>query len=84
MEIAGKVQVDILHRNDLCVTAAGGAALDAEHGSQGGLAQCDRYLFPDPGKTVRKSDCRCGFSLAGRGGRDRGDKHQFSFFCRLF
>ena len=31
VHIAGEVQVDVLHRNDLCIAAAGSTALDAEY-----------------------------------------------------
>ena len=34
VKIARKVKVDILHRNDLCISAARGAALDAENGTK--------------------------------------------------
>ena len=34
MEITGKMQIQILHRNDLGITAAGSAALDAEAWSE--------------------------------------------------
>ena len=41
VEIAGEVQVDVLHGDDLGVAAAGRAALDAEHGAERWLAQRD-------------------------------------------
>ena len=40
-EVAGEVQVDVLHRHDLRVAAAGRAALHAEHRAQRRLAQAD-------------------------------------------
>ena len=39
VEVAGEVQVDVLHGNHLGVAAAGRAALDAEHRAQRRLAQ---------------------------------------------
>ena len=39
VHVAGEVQVDLLHRRDLRTTATGGAALRAEEGPEGGLAQ---------------------------------------------
>ena len=30
MEVTGKVKVDVFHRDDLCITAAGRTALDAK------------------------------------------------------
>jgi hypothetical protein len=41
VEVAGEVQVDVLHRHHLRVAAAGRAALHAEHRAQRGLAQAD-------------------------------------------
>ena len=34
VDITGEMQVDVLHRHDLCIAAAGCAALNAEHRSQ--------------------------------------------------
>ena len=45
VEVAGEVQVDILHGDDLGVSAAGGAALQAEDGTEGGLAQGKTYIL---------------------------------------
>ena len=39
VEVAGEVEVDVLHRHDLRIAAAGGAALDAEAGTERRLAQ---------------------------------------------
>ena len=41
----GEVQVDVLHRYDLGVAAAGRAALDAEHGAEARLAQGDHGVL---------------------------------------
>ena len=38
VEVAGEVQVELLHRQDLAVAAAGGAALDAERRAHRRLA----------------------------------------------
>ena len=38
VEVAGEVEVDVLHRQDLRVAAAGGAALHAEHRTEARLA----------------------------------------------
>jgi hypothetical protein len=46
-EVAGEVEVDVLHRHDLRVTAAGGAALHAEHRAERRLAQADDRLLAD-------------------------------------
>jgi hypothetical protein len=44
VEITREVQVDVFHRNDLRVTAAGRTALDAEDRSETRLAQCENDL----------------------------------------
>ena len=41
VEVAGEVQVDILHGDDLSPAAAGSAALNAEDGAERRLAQAD-------------------------------------------
>ena len=45
MEVAREVQVDVLHRDDLGIAAAGRTALDAEDGTERGLAQGEDSLF---------------------------------------
>ena len=44
-EVPGEVQVDVFHRHDLGVAAAGGAALHPEHRTERGLAQADHGTF---------------------------------------
>lgn len=46
VDIAGKVQVDLLHGEHLGVAAARGAALETEHGAEGGFPQGDDGVFP--------------------------------------
>ncbi len=53
MEVAGEVEVDVLHRHDLRIAAAGRAALDAEAGAEAGLAQRRDGLLAD---ALRPSD----------------------------
>src|SRR3546814_2897464 len=53
VKIAGEVEVDVLHRHDLGVAAAGRAALHAEARTDAGLAQTDRRL---PAPAVERSD----------------------------
>ena len=45
VDIAGKVQVDLLHGEHLGVAAARGAALETEHGAEGGFPQGDDGVF---------------------------------------
>src|SRR6185436_10112789 len=82
-KIAREVQVDVFHRHDLRVAAAGRAALDAEHGPQRGLAQADEGLLADVVERVAQADRGGGLALA-RGRRaDRGDQDQLAVLLRL-
>ena len=78
VEVTCEVQVDILHRNDLRVSAACGAALDAKHGAKRGLAKSDHAVLANAAHTVGKTDGGGGLSLARRGGGDRRYKHQLA------
>ena len=78
MEIAGEVKVHILHRNDLRISAAGGAALHAETGAKRGFADADRCLFADAVEAVAEADGRCRLAFAGRRRIDRGHEDQLA------
>ena len=84
VEVTGEVEVYILHRYDLRIAAAGGAALDAEHGTERRLSQRDRDLLADARKTVGKTDGGRGLALARRGGRDSGDKDELAVLASGF
>ena len=58
MEVAGEMQVDVLHRHDLRVTAAGGAAFHAEAGPQRRLAQADGRALAEADERVAQTDRR--------------------------
>ena len=64
-EIAGEVQVDVLHRHDLGEAAAGRAALHAEHGPEARLAQADDGLLADLVQRIAEADGGRGLALAG-------------------
>ncbi|MPM12604.1 hypothetical protein SDC9_58958 [bioreactor metagenome] len=49
MKVAGKVEVNVLHGHHLGIAAAGGSALDAEHGTQGRLPQGQRCFLSQKG-----------------------------------
>ena len=72
MEVAGKVQVDVLHGDDLSPTAAGGTALHAKHGAERRLAQGNGALDAATTQTVGKADGRGGLALARGRGVDSG------------
>ena len=78
VEVAGEVEVDVLHRHDLGIAAAGGAALDAEAGPEARLAQADDRLLADGVEAVAQADRGRGLALAGRGRGDGGDQDQLA------
>ncbi len=78
VEVAGEVEVDVLHGHHLGVSAAGGTALDAEDGAERRLAQSDGNVLADTSEPVGKADGRGSLTLARRGGRDSGDKDQLA------
>ena len=68
MEIASKVQVNVLHGDDLGPTAAGGTALHAKHGTERRLAQGHGALDAATTQAIGQTDSRGGLALArGRG-----------------
>ena len=76
VEVAGEVQVDVLHGDDLGIAAAGSAALDAEHGAQGRLAQAEHRLAAGEVHGVGEADGRGGLALARGRGVDGGDEDE--------
>ena len=83
VHITGKVEVDILHRHHLCITAAGRAALDAEHRTEGRLAQGDDRILPDLCHCFAQPRRCGGLSLSRRGRVDRGHQDQLSILSIL-
>ena len=75
VEIAGEMQVDVLHRHDLGVAAAGRPTLDAETRAKRGFAQADHRLFADPVEPVAKPDGGRRLALASRRRGHRGDQN---------
>ena len=69
MDIAGEVQIYILHRNYLRIASAARSALYAEHGAKRRLAQCSGRIFADLPQAVGKADGGCGLALACRSRR---------------
>ena len=78
MDIARKVQVDVLHWRDLRGPAAGSASLHAETGPQRGLPETHGRALAQPVQRVAQTHGRGGLSLAGGRRIDRRDQHQFS------
>ena len=81
MDVAGKVQVDVLHRHDLGIAAAGRTALDTEHGAERRLTQCDGDLPSLAVEGVRKADTRRRLALACR--RRVDGRHEDELAVRL-
>ena len=78
MHIAGEMQIDIFHRQNLCITAARSAALDPKYRTQGGLTQGYNGIFSYFGHSLSQT-CRRGclpFSCRCR--VDRCHKYQLS------
>ena len=78
MEVAGKVEIDILHRHHLSVSAAGSAALDAEDRAQRGLTQGHQSVLAHTAQSVGQTHRGGGLTLAGGGGVDGGDQDQLA------
>ena len=78
MHIASKMKIDVLHRDHLRIAAAGCAALDAEHRAERRLAQRNDSVFADLLHRLSKSNGRCRFAFAGRGGIDGCNKHKLA------
>ena len=78
VEVAGEMEVDVLHRHDLRIAAAGGAALHAEAGAERGLAQADRGALADAVQPVAEADGRRGLALARRRRADGGDEDELA------
>ena len=76
VDVAGEVEVHVLHRHDLRVAAACGAALDAEHRPERRLAQAERDLLADVAEALRQRHRRRRLALACLRRRDRGDVDQ--------
>ena len=77
-EVAGEVQVDVGHRHDLAVAAAGRAALHPEHRAHRRLAQAGHRLLAQPVQRVGEADGGGGLALAGRRRRERRHQHQLA------
>ena len=78
VEIAGEMQVDILHRDDLGIAAACCTALDAEDRPQGRLPQRDHDVFAQLLHAVGQADGRRRLALPGGGRVDGRDQDQLA------
>ena len=76
VQVAGEVQVEVLHRDDLGVAAAGGAALHAEHRPERRLTQAEHRLPAEGAESLRQGDGCRRLALTRRRRRDRRDVHE--------
>ena len=83
VEIAGEMEIDVLHRYHLRITAAGGAALHAERRTEARLAQAQHRLLAYVIKCVGQAHCRRGLSFARRCRRDRRHQDQLAIWLAL-
>jgi hypothetical protein len=73
VDVAGQVQVEVFHRDDLAVTAAGCAALDAKGRALAGLADAgENPLAQVRAQRLAQPDHGGALALAQRGGGDGG------------
>ena len=80
MHIAGEVEVDVLHGDNLGIAAAGSTALDAEYRAERGLTQGDDSLLADAGHRLTQTYGGGSFALTGGSGVDGGNQDQFAVF----
>jgi hypothetical protein len=79
VNVAGQMEIEFFHRNDLAVAAAGRAAFDAERGALAGLADAGEDFLPQVrAQRLAEADRGGGFAFAQRSGRDRGHHDVFS------
>ena len=76
VEVAGEVEVQVLHRDHLRVAAARSASLDAEDGPERGLAQAEHGLLAEHAEALGQRHGGRGLALPRRGRRDRRDVDQ--------
>ena len=83
VDIAGEVQVNVLHRVDLRPASAAGAALYAEHRTERRLTHGDHRVFAYAAQPVGKADGRGRLALAGGRRRDGRDEDELTLVLRV-
>ncbi len=78
MDIAGEVEVDVLHRQRLGVSSSAGTSLDAESRPHGGLSHGADGVFPDVPQCLPQAQGHHGLALSQRSGRHCGHQNQFA------
>src|SRR5699024_3645111 len=75
VHVAGEVEVDVLHRDDLRVAATGCAAFDAHDWALRWFADGDDGVLPGGTQGVGQADQGGGLAFARRGGGHGGDEN---------
>ena len=78
VEVTSEVEVDVLHRNYLCITAASSTALHAEHGAQRRLTQSDNSILANLAETVSQTHRGGGLAFASGGRGDGSDQNELA------
>ena len=77
-EVAGEMEIDVLHRHDLRIAAARGAALHAENRPERGLAQTNGRFLADPVQRVAETHRGGRLAFSRRCRADRRHQDQFA------
>jgi hypothetical protein len=78
VKVSREMEIDVIHRNDLRVSAAGGSALHTEDRTEAWLANAQRNLLTHSPKRLRQSNRYRALSFAGRSRIGRGDDDEAS------
>ena len=78
MKISSKMEIDIFHRNDLCITATSRTAFNAEHWTQRRFSKRHNSIFPYPTQTVCQADRGGCFPFTRRSGSNCSYQHQLA------
>ena len=81
VHIAGEMQVDVFHGNNLSVSATCSAALYAEYRAQRRLTKSYHNILAQLTHTICQTNCRSGLAFACRSGVDCGNKDQLAILA---
>ena len=78
VEVAGEMEVDVLHRHDLGVAPARSPAFYAEHRAERWLAHREDCVLTQPAQRLRDADGHGRLPFPGRRGVDPGDEDELA------
>src|SRR5574344_2699313 len=85
MEVTGKMQVNIFHRNYLGIAAACSAALYTKDRSQGWFTQCHYSVLANLTHTICQANSCGGLAFSGRSRSNGRNQHQLAIrFVNVF